>query len=333
LPQVTDFKQVLHVACLAFVETGSYTGSVTVRRVTTAVLVIVALFSAARLRSADSGAPLQAIQRSLIVSVVDDSGAVVQDLGPADFIVREDNVAREVLKVEPANQPMQIAVLVDNSTASRNNISHYRTALPPFVTMLTNPSEAGTRNQVSIVATGERPTVFTDFTSSAVELQRGINRIWSLPDTGAYLLDSILEVTQGFKRREARRPVIVAITQEGTELSYRQYDQVLGPLRDGGTAFYAVMIGRPSGSLSDEARSRNIVLDQGTRDTGGYSEQLLTPMALGGALTQLADRLTHQFLVTYAHPDSLIPPEHVTVAAKRPGQTARGTLVRDKYTP
>ena len=69
----------------------------------------------------------QAIQRAMYVSALDDAGAPVADLGPADFVVREDNVAREVLKVEPADEPMQIAVLVDTSQAARNDISHIRT--------------------------------------------------------------------------------------------------------------------------------------------------------------------------------------------------------------
>src|SRR4051794_19721953 len=38
----------------------------------------------------------QAHERSMYVSVVDQSGAPVPNLAPADFIVREDNVAREV---------------------------------------------------------------------------------------------------------------------------------------------------------------------------------------------------------------------------------------------
>jgi hypothetical protein len=90
------------------------------------------------------------------------------------------------------------------------------------------------------------------------------------------------------------------------------------------------VIGTPNAGLSDEARSRNIVLDEGTRGTGGIRDQLLTPMALAGKLKQLATVLTHQYLVTYAHPDSLIPPERVTVSAKAAGMTARGTLVKDK---
>ena len=265
----------------------------------------------------------------MTVTVVDEAGVPIPDLGPSDFIVREDNASREVLRVGPADEPMHIALLVDTSTASRNNIAHFRTALPPFVTMMTHPNARGLKNQVAIIATGERPTVLTDYTSSVIELQKGINRLWAMPDTGAYLLDGILEVCQALSKREARRPVIIAITQEGREFSYRQYDQVLGPLRDSGATFYALMLGQFSGALNDEARSRNIVLDEGTRGTGGSREQLLTPMALNGKLTQLGNLITRQYLVTYAHPDSLIPPERVTVAAKKPGMTARGTLVKD----
>ena len=69
----------------------------------------------------------------MYVSVLNDAGAPVLGLGPADFIIREDNVAREVLRVAPATDPMQIALLVDNSQAARDYISNMRQALPEFV--------------------------------------------------------------------------------------------------------------------------------------------------------------------------------------------------------
>ena len=268
----------------------------------------------------------QAAQKAMYVSVVNDAGAPVMELGTADFIIREDNVAREVLHVGPALEPMQIAILVDNSTAARNNISHMRTALPPFIAALTGGEG---KNQVAIIAIGERPTVFTNYTSSQVELKKGVDRLWSIQGSGAYLLDGILETCDGFKKRKADRPVIVAILSEGPELSNRQHDQVTDALRAANAAFHAITLGRPSSSLSDEARNRNMVLDEGPRLTGGRREELLTSMALEGKLTQLADELTHQYKVTYARPESLIPPERVTVSAAKPGVTARGTLIKE----
>jgi hypothetical protein len=269
----------------------------------------------------------QAIQRSMYVSVLTDAGVPVPDLGPADFIIREDNVAREVLRVEPATDPMQVAVLVDTSQQARNDISHMRTALPPFLSALTDGT---VRSEVALIAFGERPTTYSDYTTSHATLQKGVDRIWAQQGSGAYLLDAIAEISQGFKKKESRRPVIVAIAAEGGEFSFRQYDQVLELLGNGGAALYAIMLGTPSSSVSQEAISRNMVLDRGPLTTGGRREQLLSSMALGEKLKQLADQLTHMYKVTYARPPSLIPPDKVTVAAAAPGRTARGTLMKDE---
>jgi hypothetical protein len=273
----------------------------------------------------------QALQRAMYVSVVNEAGVPVPDLGTSDFVVREDNVAREVLRVEPAVDPMQVAVLVDNSAASRDNISHIRQALPSFVAALTD-GPAGQKNEVTIIAIGERPTVLADYSTNRAALQKGIDRIWSLHDSGAYLLDGIIEVCQGFKKREAGRPVIVALTAEGPEFSNRQHDQVVEPLKASGAAFNAIIIGRPSSSLSSEARERGLVLDEGTRTTGGARVEILAVESLGMKLKQLADQLTHQYKVTYARPQSLIPPERFAVTASKPGLSARGTLVKDTKT-
>ena len=99
----------------------------------------------------------QAVQRSLYVSVLDDRGAPIPDLGPADFIVREDNVAREILTVAPASDPMLITLLVDTSQASADFIRDYRQALPVFIDAVTG-DEAGAMNLVSLIGIGERPT-------------------------------------------------------------------------------------------------------------------------------------------------------------------------------
>jgi hypothetical protein len=306
---------------LTLFKSETYTQVMTNRRV-----FVAALSAAACALAWTHTLDAQAIQRALYVTALNDAGAPVADLGPADFVVREDNLAREVLKVEPAVEAMQIAVMVDTSQAARDDISHIRTALPAFVKTLTT---GGVKNEVAIIAIGERPTVFTNYTFSQAELQKGIDRVWSMQGSGAYLLDGIIEVCQGFKKRGAQRPVIVAILSEGPELSNRQHDQVLEPLVANGAAFHAITMGRPSTSLSEEARERNLVLDEGPRASGGRREELLTSMALGGKLTQLADELLHQYKVTYAHPQSLIPPERVTVSSARPGVTARGTLIKE----
>jgi hypothetical protein len=313
---------------LTLFKTGTYTHGMTGRRLVSVALVLLALVVGARTRL---GA--QAIQRSMYVSVLDAAGAPVPDVAPPDLIVREDNVAREVLRVAPADEPMQIEILVDNSQAARDYIADMRTALAEFVDALLVPNAAGRRNEIALVALGERPTTLAEPTFDAAQLHKGIDRLFAQRDSATYLLDGIIEVCRGFKKRGATRPVIVAVTTEGPEFSSRHFDLVLNPLHETGAAFNAVVVGPMSSDISDDARNRSVVLDQGTSSTGGRLDHILTSMALRGKLKQVADDLTHQYLVTFARPQSLIPPQRTTVAAAKPGITARGTLVKEAQAP
>ncbi|HEX7138971.1 MAG TPA: hypothetical protein VF219_14030, partial [Vicinamibacterales bacterium] len=185
-------------------------------------------------------------------------------------------------------------------------------------------------SEIAIIGIGERPTILSEYSSDPAKVKKGIDRIWSLQGSGMYILDAIVEVSQGLKKREAARPVLVGIATAGVEYSNRHHDQVIDPMKSIGAAFYMLALGQPDTSLRTESRERAIVYDEGTSVTGGYQEQLLTGMALTPKLAQLAEQLKHQYKVTYARPESLIPPEKVTVSAAKPGLTARGTPVKDQ---
>lgn len=273
----------------------------------------------------------QAIERSMFVSVVDQAGAPVPNLGPSDFLVREDNLSREVLRVAPATDPMQIAILIDNSTAAGPEVPNIRRALPAFVEVLTRPTASGGHNEVAIITLGSRPTILANYSIDPAPLTKAIDRVWEESlNSGYYLLNGIIEVSQGIKKRESARPVIVAITGEGAELSSRHPDQVLAPLRESGATLHVISLGTPATGVSDDVQYRNRVVDEGTRTTGGTHTQLLAGTALANKLRQLANVLTHSYRVVYAHPDSLIPPQRITVAARRSDVTAFGTPVRDQ---
>ena len=63
----------------------------------------------------------QADERVIYASVVDQKGNPVAGLSEKDFIVREDGQSREVLRVAKDEDPLQIALLVDNSVEMRNS--------------------------------------------------------------------------------------------------------------------------------------------------------------------------------------------------------------------
>lgn len=264
----------------------------------------------------------QALQRGLYVSVVDGKGQPVENIGPNDLIVREDNVTREILRVQPATDPIQIAVLVDTSQASSNFIRDYRQALPAFLDVVLG-DEAGGQNQVAIIGIGERPTILSDYTTDRKKLQSGIDRLFAIPNAGTYLLDAIMEVGQGLEKRKAERPVMLALTTEGPELSQRNFQLVLDRLKSSKATLHVIGIGSPVNFDQD----RSAVISIGPKNTGGRTDQLLLPSGLKQRLQEVGKEIISQYRVTYARPDSLIPPEKIDVAAKRDGLTARGIAI------
>jgi hypothetical protein len=265
----------------------------------------------------------QAQQRVVYTSALDQSGAPVSGLGTTDFVVREDKVEREILTVAPSSDAMQIVLLIDNSHAADQYVRDLREAASAFISAVAaDPS--GAKHQVAVITVGERPTINTDYTFDLEQAKKGAQRIFSMSDSGAYLLDGIIETSKGVKKRDSPHPVIVAVITSGPELSDRPYQSVLEPLRDSGAALHVIVVGRPISGDHD----REMVLDVGTRDSGGRYDTVLTGTGLTPRLKQLADELTHQYKVTYARPQTLIPPERVTVAAAKPGLTVRGVAQR-----
>jgi VWFA-related protein len=258
----------------------------------------------------------QADERIIYASVVDKNGAPVLDLTERDFIVREDGQAREILRVTRDTDPLQIALLLDNSRAMRNQISELRRAATAF---LENTREGV---QLAIITLGERPTIVVPYTADRDALNKGVSRLFATSDSGNCLLDGIAETSEGLEKRTMWRPVIAVITGTG-DLSYRQYPDVLRSFRASGAALHVLTLGTASGG-----QDREIVVSTATQETGGRNETVLASMGLAPKATQLAKEISGQYRITYARPQRLIPPKATGVSVKNPDLRARGMLIK-----
>lgn len=270
----------------------------------------------------------QSAQRVLYVSVWDEkTRAPITGLGTDAFTVREDGLAREVLRVTPATSSMSIAIVVDNSQDATPTIADLRKALSAFVKSVDG------LGPVALISVADRPTILHDFTTDQKQLQDAVGRVFALPGSGATLLDAIVEVGQGLSKRETDRAAMVIVTGENREFSNRHYRDVLEELAKGGAMMHVLVLNGPGSSvLNDEARNRASVLDLGPKASGGSREDILTSQAFEVKLQELAAILKSQHRVVYARPQTLIPPEKVEVSATRPGQVASGAPARGQAT-
>ncbi len=264
----------------------------------------------------------QARERQLLVTVLDSAGAPVTGLGPADFIVREDDVTREVLSVRRATMPMQIAVLVDTSTAATTHMGEMRDAVARFADALQGEHE------FTLISFGERPTIRVEPTTDRERFKAGVFRLLPVDDSGQVLLEAIVETARGFEKREATHPVLVVVATEGDEFSNQHYLSVLEALEESGTRLYALELEtNTSDPLDSATQYRGLVLSSGPERTGGRWVRLLTDTAFADRLEDVAVELSNQHLVEYARPEMLIPPDDVEVTTRRDDWTTYGALI------
>ncbi|MSO45970.1 MAG: VWA domain-containing protein [Acidobacteria bacterium] len=284
-------------------------------------LALISAVAVAALFGAGIQAQAGAHERTLFVSVVDAQGEPVEALGPADFIITEDGRRRETLRVSRASEPMDIALLADNSAAASRAIPSLRAGLRGFVAAM------GGSHQIALIALADRPTIVVDYTSNRTRLDEGIGRLFAMDSSGMTLLDGLVETSAGLRRRDTTRAVIVPVITTGTEFTNRFGRDVVDALQQAGVALHALVIGELDIASVPE-RERLVVLEAGTRETGGRHVTLLTESAVGPALQKLARQLSSQYKVVYGRPESLIPPEKTEVASARPGLAMRGTPAR-----
>src|SRR5262245_61191422 len=152
--------------------------------------VLATVLVAATINSTPIRAQREVTERHVYVGVKTAADAPAQGLTAADFIIREDDVAREVIRVSAAPPPSHLALLVDDSGQLQPLLIDVRKSLVTFVQGMAalNPPP-----MMSLTTIAERPTTVVKSTTSDIALERAIQRIVPRPGSGTYLLEAIME--------------------------------------------------------------------------------------------------------------------------------------------
>jgi hypothetical protein len=155
-----------------------------------------------------------------------------------------------------------------------------------------------------------------DFSSSATNFNRRVDRLFGASGSGAYLIDAIIDASVALKKRGATRPVVVVYVDEnGPEFSNRRHDKVFDALAAAHASLWVVARqGFSSGSVeTPENRERGIVIGDVTTRTGGRTSTVFDGSAIKLRLTEVASQLLSQVALTYGRPDTLIPPDKLEI--------------------
>ena len=271
--------------------------------------------------SAQRGDPRE---QHAFATVTDKKGAAVAGLGVADFAVKEDGVKREILRVEPAAAPLQVVLLLDSSDVVSPATHDVRLGATAFINAI---FDANSLSQMALYTFGERPTPVAPFASTPIPILKAAAEFFPAKGSGAYFNEAVRDASRALAKIEARRPVIVAYVDEnGPEFSNIDHTRVATELQSSRAALWTISqpdrnaangLGNP---VDNNARQeRSTIINDLTSQSGGQNSQVFVTTTLATAFTDIAKLLASQYDITYARPDSMIPPKKIEVSTSKPG--------------
>jgi hypothetical protein len=269
-----------------------------------------------------------AVTRSVYLNAFDANGTPVDDLAPADFVVKEGGKTRGVVAYRPAKALMQIALIVDD-----NGTGLFRSSLYRFVQRLQGKAE------FAVVTVVGQPLKLTDYTMDGKVLSEVLLSLSARPGTpdGGQLLQGIYDAAKELEKREAPRPVIIALTIPGDEHSTVPARHVLDKLKDSGASLHVFLVassaarqlappGTKPSALLEENMNLGEVLGDGSKQSGGRREEIIASAGAVAGLERLAEELLHQHVIDYDLPPGTKPSDRVSVSVKRKGVSLRAPV-------
>jgi hypothetical protein len=265
---------------------------------------VTGLVAVAAIARPAEAAQQDAVQKTALVTVVADARGPVPNLGPADFVVREDRTTRAVLDVRPATEPLFVVLLIDTIRPPAGVLAptqDYRRGLAAFVSAIKggNPDA-----QIAILDYAGAPVTTVDFTSEAPALNRYIQGLFPNRAADAVLIDAVVESARKLGNKPSPRRAIVGVDfnwRDSSAVSALQ--QAAEIVHQSGATVWTVSVRNTSASSSH----RETVLNAVTRSSGGTRLTIVEPTGLETVLKGVAHSLLSQYTVTFSRPRYATP--------------------------
>jgi VWFA-related protein len=279
---------------------------------------------------ADAARGVQGQARKVYVSVTEKNGTPVTDLTAADFDIKEGGKPREVVGAQLTKTSVRMAlVIADGGTGG------FQYAAATFIQRLQEIAE------FSIVSVVEQPDKVVDYTTDLDAVVAGLKRLGTRTGkpTSGQLMEAITETLKDV-RKENKRPVIVVLTMGGAAASPIRAAQVREDLRTTGTLLYVISpIGSSAGrgasaggggsgnmgaartdyaasESADRGRDLEVVLNDGSKDTGGRHEQV-SAQTLAKIAEQMSQEILSQYELSYSSAEGSKAGDKLEVSSKR----------------
>ena len=275
-------------------------------------VVLIAFLAAA---AGPGTARAQEVER--FVKVTDRDGAPVTDLGAGDFAVEHDGRAVADVRVELVDQPLRVALIVDDADGAGPFFRYFRDYLPEFVNALPDDSEIG------LILLSGRPRTVVDFTTDHGEVRDQLEEFFVEEDRAAGFFEG-LEQTVDRWDDDLRWPVLAVVTTDGPSQNPPtdgRYAAFMERAVERGAIIHALALYSPGSNAGFQPAIANNV----SAATGGWFDSVAGPsQSIGEKLQEMAaeitrqyDQIRHQYALAYEPPPGTDPDASISAAVRR----------------
>ena len=289
--------------------------------------------------SATTGGQAQAgATRTVFASVVAKDGTPVTDLTAADFEVKEAGKVQTIASVKLATMPLRVHIIVSDGGSGAFQLGMLRLAQALIV-----------RAEFAFTSVLVQPQRVLDFTDDGELIGDGLKKLGNRGTGrgGNQVMEAIRDALKDIAA-PGKHPVLIVLRVGNEEASPVSAKTLRDALRTSGATMYVVSRGGASNAaptfagansataeaaqrqmdnaeLADTALNLNLVLGDGSRDSGGYHQETALTSAVP-MLEQVASEIKSQYEITYTLAAGTRPSDRLQVTTRRKNVTLRAPL-------
>jgi Ca-activated chloride channel family protein len=257
---------------------------------------------------------------SVIASVLDPSGKPVPNLPRKDFQLYQDGRKQQIELFErQTNLPLDLALMIDTSLSTYNDLKFERDAAEHFVRQVLRPGD-----RMSVFTFAYYVNQLSPFTGDISALDGALHRM--VTGTGTSLFDAIYLGSHALEKGPPNhRRVLLLVTDAGETTSRSTYDQARDAALRAGAMLYTILI-RSVQSDAGRNTGGEHAIDTIIDETGGAMYPVSAPGQFGSTFDRINRELRTQYLLGYYPAPSPQPGSYHTIQLRlRPGVLAPGT--------
>ena len=262
----------------------------------------------------------QAQEVERFVRVLDGDGEPVTDLDAGEFIFEHDGV-RVDARAELVDQPLRVALIVDDADGAVPFFRYFRDYLPEFVRALPDDSEIG------LVLLSGRPRMVVDFTDDHGRVLDQLAQFFVEEDRAAGFFAGLEETVDRWDD-DLRWPVLAVVTTDGPAqrtLTDGRYNSFIERIIERGVTIHALGLFTQRAGIGGGFQTG--IANDVTRVTGGWYDTIPGPsQSIGDRLAEMAAEITrqydetrYQYAVAYEPPRGTDADAGLSVAVRRGG--------------